>query len=99
MKKLEYCYNYLNSKKKSVKECYKNPSFEKRMAEMEILNEMKKKGGSNYRIITHNAHIFTCGYIKYDEIVNQFLLVVHTPKKAVIIYPWIDCDIDFDIYF
>ena len=56
---------------------YEKPSSAKIMAEEEIQKEMVSKNGYDYRIISHNCNMFTCGY-SYKDNDDHLHFVYHT---------------------
>lgn len=71
---------YLESTDRSVYDVYERPSYEKVNAERKIKWEMLEEGGKDYRVISHNTFMFTCGYTKGND------LHVFTNANEYIIY-------------
>lgn len=69
--------NFNQSYNTKLSDIYKNYSGEKARAERDILNEMGKKCGYDYRITGGNCNFFSCGYLYIDE-QNKTHLVYHT---------------------
>ena len=67
----KYGYRHLS-------DCYKNPSWAKVSAEIEIANEIFGRGGYDYSIISYNRNMFTCGYIFNRD--GELWFAVHTPS-------------------
>lgn len=65
-----------------VRDVYGRPSFYKERAEEIIMMEMRGNYGYGYKVLTHNAQMFTCGYV-YDDADGNTILVVHTPSDRV----------------
>lgn len=79
-----YIDRYKNAKHNSIYECYKKPSFTKEVAQEHIFYEMWKRGGEDYRILSHNTSFFTAGYTipkTCDE--DCDILVIHTPFRTI----------------
>ena len=69
---------YLATPSRCVKDVYARPSTAKRRAEQEIINYLVDQDGYGYRVMSHNARMFTAGYIiRKDE---GKLFVYETPK-------------------
>ena len=62
-----------------ISDCYKNPSCAKISAERAIIDEMRRKAGYGYSVITYNTSIFTCGYLFKRD--GELWFVVHTPSN------------------
>lgn len=54
---------YLATPSRCVKDVYISPSTAKRIAEVDIINYLVNHEGYGYRVMTHNKHMFTVGYI------------------------------------
>lgn len=67
-----------------VCDVYERPSQANKRAEEAILLEMWRKSGYGYRVITHNAQMFTCGY-EYVTDFGDILFVIHTPTERVLV--------------
>lgn len=65
-----------------VCDVYNRPSQAKERAEESVLSEMWRKSGYGYRVITHNAQTFTCGY-EYVTDFGDIMFVIHTPTERV----------------
>lgn len=65
-----------------VRDVYGKPSYYKERAEETIMMEMRRNHGYGYKVLTHNAQMFTCGYA-YDRADGNTILVVHTPTDRV----------------
>ena len=59
---------YLKTPSRCVKDVYARPSINKRRAELNIINYLVDQNGYGYRVMSHNAQMFTAGYIiRNDE--------------------------------
>ena len=59
---------YLKTQSRCVKDVYARPSTAKIRAEWEIINYLVDQDGYGYRVMSHNAQMFTVGYIiRNDE--------------------------------
>ena len=59
---------YLATPSRCVNDVYARPSTAKRRAEREIINYLVDQDGYGYRVMSHNAQMFTVGYIiRNDE--------------------------------
>ena len=74
---------YLNTPSRCVKDVYVRPSINKRRAEQHIINYLVEQNGCGYRVMSHNAQMFTVGYIirnekgkcfVYETAYNQYVL-------------------------
>lgn len=76
-----YWEQYLNhgSNYLRVHDVYRCPSQAKVRAEENIFEEMRIYRGYGYRVITHNAQMFTCGYLHVWKN-GEIRFVVHTPE-------------------
>lgn len=70
------------SKETSVRNAYGRPSTRKIAIEEYILHEMDKLGGYNYRILSHNGFVFSCGYLyenlNFEKGEKEVIMVIHT---------------------
>ena len=57
---------YLKSPLCYVADVYARPSVNKCIAERNILRYMLNNNGYGYRVMSHNAQMFTVGYIIYN---------------------------------
>ena len=75
---------YQNSTIDSVLKAYRTrASVYKEAAEQDILLEMVNSGGHDYRIISHNGFMFTCGYLV--ELEEGEALIYHTKTRREVI--------------
>ena len=58
---------YLATPSRCVKDVYARPSVNKCIAERNILRYMLNNDGYGYRVMSHNAQMFTVGYIIRNE--------------------------------
>ena len=58
---------YLATPSRCVKDVYARPSTAKMRAEWEIINYLVDQNGYGYRVMSHNAQMFTVGYIIHNE--------------------------------
>ena len=58
---------YLATPSRCVKDVYARPSIAKRRAEQNIINYLVDQDGYGYRVMLHNAQMFTVGYIIRNE--------------------------------
>ena len=74
---------YLKSPLLYVADVYRRPSVNKCIVERNILNYMMNNDGYGYRVMSHNAQMFTVGYIirnekgkcfVYETAYNQYVL-------------------------
>lgn len=71
---------YNNSKYRSIRDCYCNPSQNKVQAEMMCLSTMIDTNGNDYRIISYNTMQFTCGWktatglLRVETAYNSYLI-------------------------
>ena len=74
---------YLATPSRCVKDVYVRPSISKRRAEQNIINYLVDQDGYGYRVMSHNAQMFTAGYIirnekgkcfVYETAYNQYVL-------------------------
>ena len=74
---------YLATPSRCVEDVYARPSTTKRRAEREIINYLVEQDGYGYRVMSHNAQMFTVGYIirnekgkyfVYETAYNQYVL-------------------------
>ena len=74
---------YLATPSRCVKDVYAKPSINKRRAEQNIINYLVDQYGYGYRVMSHNAQMFTVGYIirnekgkcfVYETAYNQYVL-------------------------
>lgn len=56
-----------------VNDVYVRPSVYKERAERNILGYMHNNNGYGYRVMSHNAQMFTVGYIIYNGNVKCFV--------------------------
>ena len=84
-----YIKNYINSCYYSIEECYKNPSRNKYLAELEIKQKIENLEGNDllYKIISFNSCCFNCGYIVTVEELNNYInyLIIETACNTYII--------------
>ena len=73
-------YQYLSSTHSELSEVYKNPSKRKRDIYEHILHGMHLVAGTAFRILSHNAFIFTCAYLYKKD--GKVYLAVFCPSKA-----------------
>ena len=57
---------YLATPSRYVADVYARPSVNKCIAERNILRYMLNNNGYGYRVMSHNAQMFTVGYIIYN---------------------------------
>ena len=69
---------YLKASRKRVYDVYLKPSVNKLRAERNILNYMLDQNGYGYRVMSHNAQMFTVGYIICND--EGKLFVYETAK-------------------
>lgn len=56
--------DYERSTETTVLQCYKTkPSQKKQDIEQGILQTMEKQNGHGYKVMSHNANVFSCGYL------------------------------------
>ena len=76
---------YLTAPIRYVKDVYARPSVYKERAESNILAYMLNNDGYGYRVMSHNAQMFTVGYIirnekgkcfVYETAYNQYVLPI-----------------------
>ena len=76
---------YLKAPLRYVADVYARPSVEKCIAERNILAYMLNNDGYGYRVMSHNAQMFTAGYIirnekgkcfVYETAYNQYVLPI-----------------------
>ena len=76
---------YLIAPLRYVADVYARPSVNKCIAERNILNYMMNNDGYGYRVMSHNAQMFTVGYIirnekgkcfVYETAYNQYVLPI-----------------------
>ena len=74
---------YLKAPLRYVADVYVRPSVNKCIAERNILRYMLNNNGYGYRVMSHNAQMFTVGYIirnekgkwfVYETAYNQYVL-------------------------
>ena len=74
---------YLATPSRCVDDVYARPSTAKRRAELNIINYLVDQNGYGYRVMSHNAQMFTVGYIirnekgkcfVYETAYNQYVL-------------------------
>ena len=58
---------YLKAPYRYVGDVYNRPSCNKLRAELNIIAYMVDQGGYGYRVMSHNAQMFTAGYIIYND--------------------------------
>lgn len=59
---------YLHTSSRCVKDVYAKPSVNKIRAEYRIIEYLVDQDGYGYRVMSHNAQMFTVGYIiRNDE--------------------------------
>lgn len=73
-----YAENYTGSNCKSILDCYKNPSSAKWYAELAIIENMVKRGGFDYRVISYNSNFFSCAF-RFRDKRGDLWLAVFTP--------------------
>ena len=66
----------------SVFGAYKHPSEAKIRAEHAVLREMTQHNGWGYKVINHNCHHFTAGYLFTDPETGVITLRVRTAQNA-----------------
>ena len=76
---------YIKAPIRYVNDVYARPSIYKERAERNILDYMLFNDGYGYRVMTHNAQMFTVGYIirnekgkcfVYETAYNQYVLPI-----------------------
>lgn len=72
--------NYKNSYKRELFDCYKSYSHNKMRAYGNCINQMMKRDGYDFRIISHNSHIFTVGFKFKDETGSEKLMYISPTK-------------------
>ena len=74
---------WLNTPNRYVGDVYGKPSINKMRAELDIIAYMVDQDGYGYRVMSHNAQMFTVGYIirnekgkcfVYETAYNQYVL-------------------------
>ena len=58
---------YLKAPRQRVYDVYAKPSVNKLKAERDILDYMLDQNGYGYRVMSHNAQMFTVGYIIQND--------------------------------
>ena len=58
---------YLATPSRCVKEVYARPSVNKIRAEYRIIDYLVEQDGYGYRVMSHNAQMFTVGYIIQND--------------------------------
>ena len=58
---------YLRTPSRCVKDVYSRPSPIKMRAEYRIIEHLVDQNGYGYRVMSHNAQMFTVGYIIRNE--------------------------------
>lgn len=85
----KYVKEYINSCYYSIEECYKKPSRNKYLAEIEIKRKIENLESNDllYKIISFNSCQFTCGYIVCVEELNTYInyLIIETACNTYII--------------
>lgn len=76
-KEKNFYNNYERSNMYRLSDLYKSCSYEKSRADYLIREEMKNLNGYDYKIISGNSMMFSCGY-KYKDQSNLEHLVYHT---------------------
>lgn len=74
--------NYMNSEYYSLSQKYNTCSYAKMQAEYEILQDMRKLGGYDYKIISGNSHMFSCAFT-FEENGKKFLKYFTRTKTQV----------------
>ena len=69
---------YLTTPSRCVKDVYARPSANKIRAEYRIIDYLVDQGGYGYRVMSHNAQMFTVGYIIQND--EGKLFVYETAK-------------------
>lgn len=65
--------NHQNSVKFELKDCYKNPSYNKLLTYEELRGYCRNLNGFDLRIISHNSFTYTAGFFGYyNETLNFF---------------------------
>lgn len=81
MNKLEenIFYQYLNSHKTTLCDCYAKPSAQKKKIYEQIRSNMHVVGGKNFRILSHDGWCFSCAYLYKAD--GNVYLAVFSPSK------------------
>ena len=66
--------------RRTLYDCYANPSAQKVQAWERIKKEMSEKVGIGLTVISYNTNIFTCAYLMHVE-EHKTVLVYITPTK------------------
>lgn len=74
-------YQYINSTKTTLADCYKIPSKEKISAYKAIISGMERVGGKHFRILSYNSYRFSCAYLYKDE--GRVYLSVFTQTRMI----------------
>ena len=78
-------YRLMRSEMNSLNDAYDSYSNKKRIAENEILEEMRSRDGWHYRVISKSPNFFSCGYL-YETVDTEagerlVHMVYHTKKR------------------
>ena len=71
--------SYNNSGNYSLRDCYDNYSTRKARAEIWFIDQMRRKSGDGFKILSFNTFGFSCGWITGDG------LRVETPSNSYLI--------------
>lgn len=63
---------------------YSNPSDYKLIAENDCRERMRRENGRDFRIISYNTFVFTCGWLIEDPETGVVMLRVETPENSYI---------------
>ena len=77
---------YLKAPYRYVSEVYVCPSDNKLRAELNIIAYMLDHNGYGYRVMTHNAQMFTSGYIIHNEKGKFFVYETAYNRYALPLY-------------
>lgn len=78
-------FNYLRSTNYNLMDCYRTASCYKWRAYNDIIQEMNNNNGYNFKIISYNQMMFTCGFTFENENGGKFLKY-YTPTKTSILF-------------
>ena len=77
---------YLKTPIRCVNDVYARPSCDKLRAELNIIAYMLDQNGYGYRVMSHNAQMFTAGYIIHNEKGKFFVYETAYNRYALPLY-------------
>lgn len=74
---------YIKSKTCDIKDAYVNPSWAKITIYTHLAYQINLSGGRDVKIISHNCHIFTLGYMMKINGKESFVYVTPTKTRYI----------------